>query len=88
MSLTFAQQAECITWVRYTLRDYREVLVRLDEAASLYANYGPDVATFLADVVTVAQWQVQHDQIAAAVAWLEQALGDAEGDGLAALLET
>ncbi len=57
MPLSLLQQYEVLHEVRRLHAELNNVVSQLDRLADLRARYGDDVVTFLAGVITVAEWQ-------------------------------
>ena len=85
MTLSLRQQHDALQKVAWVGANLKNFIDALDDLADVRKEHGPEVETYLADVITVAEWQ---DIRARATTWhslFQQRVNARLGDGLDAL---
>ena len=85
MTLSLRQQYEVLKAVEFVHANMNNVVQALDRLADVRNAYGPDVETYLADVVTPAEWQDTRAWAVARRDLLRQRAETRLGDGLDSL---
>ena len=88
MALTLLQQYEVLHEVRRLHAEMNNVVSQLDRVAELRARYGDNVVTFLAGVISPAEWQDTRNWVVSRRDLLRQRVQAEMGDGLDALADS